>query len=138
MATVRRYVTIDRSADDVWAVVGDPTITPRWFPGMVEATVDGRERVIVTAAGLRIPEEIVTLDPIQRCFEYCVTAGFVRDHRATIDVFDLGDDTSLVSYSTRCEPDALALMIGGAAGNALHELKRQMESVTDASDRGAA
>lgn len=136
MATVRRYVRIARTADDVWALVGDPTATPGWFPGMVEATVDGTERVVVTAAGLRIPEEIVTVDSIQRCFQYRVTAGFVRDHLATIDVFDVGDGTSLVSYSTRCEPDALALMIGGAAGNALKELKRQMESGVVARERG--
>jgi hypothetical protein len=105
---------------------------------MVEATVEGRERIITTAAGLRLPEEIVTLDPIQRCFQYRVTAGFVRDHLGSIDVFDLGDGTALVSYSTRCEPDALALMIGGATGNALLELKRQMETGADALERGAA
>jgi len=32
-----------------------------------------------------------------------------------------------VSYATDCEPAALALMIGGATGNALKELKRQLE-----------
>ena len=56
-----------------------------------------------------------------------MTSPIVASHLGTIDVFDLGDGRSLVSYSTDAEPDALALMIGGATGNALHELRRQME-----------
>ena len=66
-----------------------------------------------------MPEEIVTNDPIQRRFQYRITAPIVRNHLGTIDVFDLGDGTSLVSYATDCEPDAMALIIGGATGNAL-------------------
>ena len=31
-------------------------------------------------------------------------------------------------YSTDCRPDAMALTIGGATGNALDELQRQLEA----------
>jgi carbon monoxide dehydrogenase subunit G len=127
MGSVRRYARIARSADDVWSVVGDPASIGRWFPGIVDATVDGTKRVITTASGLPMPEEIVTNDAIQRRFQYRVTGGFVRNHLGTIDVFDLGDGSSLVSYATDCEPDAMALMIGGATGGAVAELKRQLE-----------
>ena len=34
MGTVRREVRIARSADDVWAVVGDPASMAEWFPGV--------------------------------------------------------------------------------------------------------
>ena len=127
MGTVRRYQRIARSADDVWAVVGDPASISGWFPGIVDAKVDGSTRIITTASGLPMPEEIVTNDALQRRFQYRVTGGFVRNHLGTIDVFDLGDGTSLVSYATDCEPDAMALMIGGATGGAVAELKRQLE-----------
>ena len=127
MGTVRRQVRIDRDAADVWAVVGDPTALPQWFPGIVDAKVDGSSRVITTASGIPMPEEIVTIDPIQRRFQYRLTGGFVRNHLATIDVFDLDDGTSLVAYGTDCEPDAMALIIGGATGNALKTLKRRLE-----------
>jgi carbon monoxide dehydrogenase subunit G len=127
MGTVRRQVRIARSADDVWAVVGDPLSIARWFPGIVDATVDGTTRTITTASGFPMPEEIVTNDSIQRRFQYRLTGGIVRNHLGTIDVFDLGDDASLVAYATDGEPDAMALMIGGATGNALLELKRQLE-----------
>jgi uncharacterized protein YndB with AHSA1/START domain len=128
MATVRREVRIARDADAVWALVGDPTALPRWFPGIVDAKVDGDKRVITTASGLPMPETIVTIDALQRRFQYRLDAPIVRHHLATIDVFDLGDGTSLVSYGTDAEPDTLALVIGGATGAALLELKRILET----------
>jgi len=55
-------------------------------------------------------------------------AGILGEVLGTIDVFDLHDGRSLVSYSTDADPDPVALVIGGATGNALKELKRQLES----------
>ncbi|HEY5014373.1 MAG TPA: SRPBCC family protein [Acidimicrobiia bacterium] len=134
MGSVRRQVHIARPADDVWAVVGDPVTIARWFPGIVDAKVEGATRVITTASGIPMSEEIVTNDAIQRRFQYRLTAGLVRNHMGTIDVFDLGDGTSLVSYATDGEPDAVVLMIGGATGNALGELKRRLEGDRDLSE----
>ena len=132
MATIRRQIRIHRPAPEVWRLVGDPAALPRWFPGIVDAKVDGTTRVITTVSGIPMPEEIVTNDPIQRRFQYRITAPFIRNHLGTIDVFDLDDDSSLVAYATDCEPDALALIIGGACGNALHELRCMLEPVTEA------
>ena len=131
MGTVRRQARIARSADDVWAVLGDPITIRDWFPGIADATVDGTTRVVTTESGIPMPEEIITNDAIQRRFQYRLTAGIVQHHLGTIDVFDLGDGTTLVSYATDCEPDAMALIIGGATGSALGELKRQLEGAPD-------
>lgn len=128
MATIRREVIINRTVDDVWAVLGDPTTIAHWFPGMVDSRVDGTTRIITTNAGIPIPEEIVTNDAIQHRFQYRVTAPFMTEHLGTIDAFDLGDGRTLVSYSTDAVPDAMALIIGGATGNALKELQGQMEA----------
>lgn len=128
MGSVRRQVRIARPAEAVWAVVGDAAGLHRWFPGIVESPVDGSTRVITTGTGLSIPEEILTNDPILRRFQYRIASGIVQSHLGTIDVFDLGDGTTLVSYATDCEPDAMALMIGGATGAALAELRRQLEA----------
>ncbi|MCU1498583.1 MAG: Polyketide cyclase / dehydrase and lipid transport [Acidimicrobiales bacterium] len=127
MASVRRSIRIDRPADDVWALIGDPAALPTWFPGIEDAQVDGTSRVITTALGIPMPEEIITNDPLARRFQYRITAPLVRNHTGTIDVFDLGDGSSLVAYATDCEPDPVALIIGGACGNALTELRRQLE-----------
>jgi hypothetical protein len=138
MGTVRRQVRIRRSADDVWRLVGDPAAIHRWFPGIVDCTVDGTARVITTASGLPMPEEIVTVDDIQRRFQYRVTAPMMRHHLGTIDVYDLADGTSLVAYATDCEPDVMALIIGGAAGAALLELRRMLEADSSEPPPGAS
>ncbi len=127
MATVRRETRIRRSADDVWALAGDPARLHEWFPGMVSSIVEGSTRTVTTATGIEMPEEILTVDPILRRFQYRITSPIVQQHLGVIDVFDLGDDSSLVAYSTDAQPDAMALIIGGATGGALAELRRQLE-----------
>ena len=128
LGSIRHEIRIARRADDVWAVAGNPTRLAEWFPGIVACVVDGTSRVITTGAGIPMPEEILVCDPVQRRFQYRVTAPVFRYHRGTIDVIDLGDDTSLVVYSTDADPRAMALTIGGGAAGALDELRRQLEA----------
>mgnify|MGYP001820280907 CR=1 FL=1 len=146
MASVRREVRVHRPADEVWAVVGDPATIHHWFPGIVDATVDGTSRVITTTSGRPMPEEIVTLDHVRRRFQYRLVAPMMRHHLGTIDVHDLGDRTSLVVYATDADPDTLALVIGGATGAAPRELRDQVEAdvptdgtpeTTDTGEEGA-
>ena len=125
--TVRRQVRIARSPDDVWALVGDAARLHEWFPGIVDCTVDGMTRVIHTGSGIPMPEELVTIDAMLRRFQYRITVGLFREHLSTIDVLDLDDGTSLVVYGVDADPSTMALVIGGAAGNALENLRRMME-----------
>jgi len=127
MATVRRHVRINRPASEVWAILGDATALPRWFPGIVDAKVDGSVRIVTTGAGLPMPEEIITCDPLLRRFQYRITAPMFRHHLSTIDVIDLEDGTTLAIYAVDAEPSVLALTIGGAAGAALEYLKTMLE-----------
>jgi hypothetical protein len=129
--TIRHEIRIHRSADDVWALAGDATRLHHWFPGIVDCTVEGTARTIVTGAGLSMPEEILVCDSTQRRFQYRLTAPIVREHRGTIDVIDLHDETCLVVYSTECDPRTMALVIGGGTAGALAELKLRMESESD-------
>lgn len=125
--SVRRHVRIRRPAADVWARVGDPARIQEWFPGIVESSVDGSTRTVTTGAGLPMPEEIVTNDPVQRRFQYRITAPLFREHLSTLDVLDLGDGTSVVVYAADATPSTLALVIAGAAGSALEHLRDDME-----------
>ena len=135
MGTIRREVFINRSAEDVWGRIKDPADHPSWFVGMTAAVVDGSVRTITTGSGMSLPEEIVTIDPILRRFQYRVTSPFFEFHLGTIDVIAMDDARSLLIYSTDCKPDTMALVIGGTAGNALKELKRQMESPNERAER---
>jgi uncharacterized protein YndB with AHSA1/START domain len=77
MASLRYERRIAASVDAVWDVVRRPESIPNWFPGIVSCTVEGNIRTIRTAAGLQMPEEILTIDPMIRRF---ATAS---SHRST-------------------------------------------------------
>ena len=119
---------MDHTADEVWATITDPGTIHEWFPGIVASEVDGDTRTIHLGSGIPMVEDIVTNDPIARRFQYRINGGFLRSHLGTVDVHDLGDDTCLAVYSTDAEPDVMALVIGGATGEALHELRRQFDA----------
>jgi uncharacterized protein YndB with AHSA1/START domain len=125
--SIRHSISISRSAADVWALAGDPTRLHEWFPGITSCTVHGATRVIVLGSGMTMPEEILLNDPIQRRFQYRITAPIFTHHRGTIDVIETVDDTCLVVYSTEADPRTMALTIGGGTASALDQLKRQME-----------
>lgn len=125
--SVRREVRIQRPADEVWALIGDPARIHEWFPGIESSTVDRDSRTIVTASGMPMPEEIVTNDPLQRRFQYRITTPIFTEHLSTLDVIDLGDGTSLAVYSADTRPATMALVIAGAAGNALENVRRILE-----------
>jgi Polyketide cyclase / dehydrase and lipid transport len=128
LGSIRHQIRINRPAETVWTLAGDPTRLHEWFPGISSCEVDGNNRVIVLDSGIPMPEEIVVHDAIQRRFQYKITVPMFAYHRGGIDVIDLGDDTCLVVYSTDADPRAMALTIGGATAGALDELRRQMES----------
>jgi hypothetical protein len=125
--SVRRHVRINRSPDEIWALIGDPARIQDWFPGIEASTVEGTTRIVTTGIGIPMPEEIVTNDSIQRRFQYRITAPLFREHLSTLDVLDLGDGTSVVVYSADAVPATMALVIAGAAGNALEHLRTIME-----------
>jgi hypothetical protein len=125
--SVRRQVRIKRSPEEIWDFIGDPSRISEWFPGITAATVDGTSRVITTGSGIPIPEEILTQDSVQRRFQYRITGPMVKEHLSTMDVLDLEDGTSLVVYAADADPSTMALIIAGAAGNALENLRTMME-----------
>ena len=131
LGSIRHHVRIDRPAADVWSLAGDPARLHEWFPGIVDCRVEGTTRVITTGAGIPMPEELLVVDPVQRRFQYRITAPMFSYHRGTIDVIDLGDGTCVVTYQTDADPRTMALTIAGGTAGALDELKRRMEATTE-------
>jgi len=131
MASIRRELRIDRPAHLVWPLIGDPGRIKEWFPGMVDCTVeqteDGVSRTVTLGTGMALVERVVTNDPIARRFQYRITGGVFTEHLGTVDVIDLGDDTCLGVYSTDAVPDVMALVIGGATGDALRNIRDLVE-----------
>ncbi len=117
--SARHALRLRCPADDLWALLGAPERVHEWFPGIVTCTVDGTHRVVMTASGIPMPEDLVTVDPTLRRLQYRITAPMFAEHLSTLDVHDLGDGTCLAVYSVDADPAALALVIGGAARSGL-------------------
>jgi uncharacterized protein YndB with AHSA1/START domain len=127
LGSMRYERRIRRSADDVWALAGNPARLHEWFPSIASCTVDGTTRMIVTGSGIPMPEEILVRDDHQRRFQYRVTSPLFQYHRGSIDVIALEDDECLVVYTTEADPRPLALVVGGATAEALECLQQIME-----------
>jgi carbon monoxide dehydrogenase subunit G len=120
-------VRITARPDDLWAIVGEAGRLAEWFPGVLACTVEGDERQVTLGSGITMPERILTVDRLQRRFQYRITGPVLKEHLSTIDVHDLGDGSCLVVYSVDAEPSVMALVLGGAAGAALENLRAMVE-----------
>jgi hypothetical protein len=126
--SVRREVVVEAAADQAWRVVARPELLYLWFPGVVSSPVEGDDRTVTLATGMTLHETILTNDPLQRRFQYRIRGGLFTEHLASIDVVALGPHRCLVTYASDADPAAMAVVLGGATGAALDELRRQLES----------
>ncbi len=124
---MRRQARISRPAGEVWPWIGRADRLASWFPGIESCSVEGETRTIVTGAGTTLTERIVTNDPLQRRFQYRLDLPLLREHLSTLDVVDLDEGSCLVLYGVDADPATMALVIAGAAGNALRTLKEMLE-----------
>src|SRR3954451_14421614 len=106
MAETQGDITIDKSADDVWALVRDFGGLPKWSPGIESCRVEGEDRIIAMS-GMEITEHLFRLDDEERVLVYGVTAGAPMDHhRVTITVTPK-DDQSFVTWHVDVKPDEM-------------------------------
>lgn len=115
-------------------MLGDPGTIHEWFPGIETCVMsegdEGPVRTVTLGSGMQLVEHIVTNDPIAHRFQYRITGGVFQEHLGTIDAIDLDDGTSLLVYGTDARPDVMALVIGGASGTALENLRDLVEART--------
>lgn len=127
MATVRHHVVVDVPAATAWALLGDPSRVSEWFPGITGCDLDGTARTVHLATGLSMPEELVTVDALQRRFQYSLRVPMVRSHLSTLDVLELDDGRCCCVYGVDADPPVMALVIGGAAAEGLSRAKAALE-----------
>lgn len=138
MATIRRELLIDRPADEVWKILGDPASIHTWFPGIVSCSYSPSEspevpdtRQVELASGLSLVEEIITNDPILRRFQYRIAGGAFKHHLGTVDVIEIDADHCLAVYGTDAVPAVMALVLGGASGEALENVRDLVHASAD-------
>jgi hypothetical protein len=125
MGEARAEITINRSADDVWAKVGNFGELS-WMPGVETCELDGDDRVI-GMFGMRIVEHQYARDDEHRTLTYGIVDGDMKPelHRATITVMPAGSG-SFVTWDVEAD-DAMVEAMQGAYVGALTALKAQLE-----------
>lgn len=127
MATVRHHVVVAAPPARAWALLGDPARLAEWFPGITGCVVEGRRRTVTFANGIELPEDLVTVDQLQRRLQYSVSLPVLRHHLSTIDVLDVDGDRCCCVYGVDADPGVMALVIGGNARDGLLRAKSLLE-----------
>lgn len=140
----RVETTIDRSADDVWARIGDFG-DMSWFPGVEWVTVEGDERVAkMEGRNLEHVERLVRRDASGRTYTYATLyfrgetlvptedggtfdVNSISGHEGTITVTPVADGACRVTYDFAVDDDAMAESMEERYGSVLAALKADFE-----------
>jgi len=125
MGEARAEITIDRPADDVWAVIGNFGELS-WMPGVETCELEGDDRIL-GMFGMRIVERQLARDDEERTLTYGIVDGDMKPevHRATITVMPAGSG-SFVTWDVETDDNMVEVMQGAYTG-ALGALKEQLE-----------
>jgi carbon monoxide dehydrogenase subunit G len=126
MGTGKAEIDVNRSPDNVWAVVGDFGGIGDWMPGIDSCRVEGDNRIIETM-GMAITERLVSRDEAGRRLTYSIAAGApVESHEAVIAVAPSGTG-SHVTWVVEAMPDEMADLMAAVYQQALEALKNHVE-----------
>jgi hypothetical protein len=119
-------IVVDRSPDDVWAVVGEPLWLIQYFPE-TDSRMEGEIRILAMG-GLEIRERILDRDDDARRYDYeIVSAPFELDsHHGFMQVDDDGG-RSRITWGTDVEPDEMEGMFAPMFDQVLAQVKDALE-----------
>jgi mxaD protein len=125
-------VSVDVAAppDRAWALVGDPTSVPRWYPQYVRCEVEGDVRRAWNVDGAELVERLTDRDDAER-YSYEIVSGIpVRSYSATFQVLPAGGGSRIVWRVTgeHADPEVdLEQRLSGRQAEALNRMKTMIE-----------
>jgi carbon monoxide dehydrogenase subunit G len=120
-------IDIDKSADDVWAVIGDFGGIGDWMPGIDSCRVEGDDRIL-EMMGMEITERLVSKDDAGRVLTYSITKGApVETHQGVITVTPTGSTTH-VTWDVDATPDEMTEVMTTIYQQSLEALKKHVEA----------
>lgn len=128
MANVSHDITIARTPDEVWALLGQFGGLDTWMAGVESCVVEGKHRTVGLAGGMKAEEDEVSRDDAARTYSYTVdgSAMGITTWLATISV-EADGEGSKATWALEMEPGDLAETIGGVYAGALGHLKGHLE-----------
>jgi len=86
------------SADELWAVIGDPASLASWHPAIAKSPAEGKARVCTLADGGEVREEILTHDDAARRYTYRIVSSPLpmTGYRSTLRVAEVPEGAEVV------------------------------------------
>ena len=130
MASIRREISIDATAADVWAAVRAwGALHERLVPGfVVDTRVDGEDRIVTFFNGTVLREVLVDLDDEARRLVWSVTDGPYTHHNASAQVFVEGGTRARFVWIADLLPHSLAERTGELMEQGTKVVKQTLEA----------
>ncbi len=135
MASIRKELVLQASADEVWDAVRDVgAIHTRLAPGfVVDTTLEDGARTVTFGNGLVVRELIVDIDDTARRVVWAAVGGSLSHHNASMQVFVDGGDRCRVVWIADLLPHQAAPYVAGMMDQGLAAVERRLGRTTTAS-----
>ncbi|HEV3323173.1 MAG TPA: SRPBCC family protein [Solirubrobacteraceae bacterium] len=130
MASIRKEIHIDASAEDVWSAVRDwGALHERLVPGfVVDTRLDGDDRIVTFFNGTVLREVLIDLDDEARRLVWSIVDGPYTHHNASAQVFPDGEGEARFVWVADLLPDALAIPTSEMMGQGTKVVKQTIEA----------
>jgi hypothetical protein len=130
MASIRKEIVIDASAERVWDALRDwGALHLRLVPGFAtDARLDVEDRIVTFFNGSVLRERLVDLDDDVRRLVWSIADPPYTHHNASAQVFADGTDRTRFVWTADLLPNELAGRAAPLMEHALRVIKRALES----------
>ncbi len=130
MATLRREISLDVPADQVWPAIRDfGQVHARVAPGFLTSLeMDKGDRIVSFSNGMVARERLVTADDEACRLVYSVVEGRASHYNAAVQIVPEGKDKSRLVWTIDLLPNELAPAISGMMDQATGIMKKTLEA----------
>ena len=130
MASIRKEIPLETSAENVWAAVRDVgALHTRLVPGfVVDTRLEAEARVVTFGNGMVVRELIVDLDDEARRLAWSARGGRLSHHNASVQVFADGPRRCRLVWVADLLPNELAGDIRAMIDQAAAVMKKTLDA----------
>ena len=129
MASIRKEILLESSAENVWAAVRDVgALHQRLVPGfVVDTRLEEGARIVTFGNGMVVRELIVDLDDESRRLAWSARGGRLTHHNASVQVFADGTRRCRLVWIADLLPNELAGEIRAMIDQAAAVMKKTLD-----------
>ena len=129
MASIRKEIPLESSAENVWAAVRDVgALHQRLVPGfVVDTRLEEGARIVTFGNGMVVREQIVDLDDESRRLAWSARGGRLTHHNASVQVFADGTRRCRLVWIADLLPNELAGEIRAMIDQAAAVMKKTLD-----------